>query len=75
VSRAASPQRPKEPARSNSQPPNTPDDDRRDDLWKTSPSTEISADQGENARRERRRKIAENAPLKKSAASRPSRRR
>ena len=74
MSPRASPQRPKVPARSNSQPPNTPDDDRRDDLWKTSPSTEVTADQGENARRARARKKAENTPRRSSTAGRARRR-
>jgi hypothetical protein len=61
---------PKSPAPSNRQPPHTPEDDRRNDLWKTSPSTEVTADQGENARRARARKIAENTPRKRAPGGR-----
>ena len=61
---------PKGPARSNSQPPHTSADDRRDDLWKTRPSTEVTADRGENERWARARKIAENTPRKRSSRQR-----
>ena len=50
------------PSQINSQPPQTADDDHRSDKWKTSPSTETTADQGENARLARERKQQENAP-------------
>jgi hypothetical protein len=58
------------PGRPKRQPARTPGDDRRDDLWKTSPSTEVTSDQGENAQRARARKIAENTPRKRSAEKR-----
>jgi hypothetical protein len=51
------------PERINSQPPHTPEGEHAQDKWKTSPSTEVTADQGENARIERERKQQENAPL------------
>jgi hypothetical protein len=50
------------PSRINSQPPHTPESEHAQDKWKTSPSTETTADQGENARIERERKQQENAP-------------
>jgi len=58
------------PGRNIAQPPRTSDDDRRDDMWKTSPSTEVTSDEGENARRARARKVAENAPRKQRTAKR-----
>jgi hypothetical protein len=50
------------PSRINSQPPHTPEREQAQEKWKTSPSTETTADQGENARIERERKQEENAP-------------
>ena len=35
-----------------------------DERWKTSPSTEVTSDQGENAREEKRRKSEENVPAR-----------
>ena len=50
------------PSDINSQPPHTPESEHAQDKWKTSPSTETTADDGENARIERERKQQENAP-------------
>ena len=50
------------PSNINSQPPHTPESEHAQDKWKTSPSTETTADDGENARIERERKQQENAP-------------
>ena len=38
-----------------------------DERWKTSPSTEVTADEGHNARVERRRKSEENLPSRHPA--------
>jgi hypothetical protein len=46
----------------NSQQPNPPEKQKRREKWKTSPSTEVTSDRGENARTARERKHAENAP-------------
>jgi hypothetical protein len=51
-----------DPSRINSQPPHTREDTRREEKWKTSPSTETTSDGGENARRARERKVEENTP-------------
>jgi hypothetical protein len=50
------------PSRINSQPPHTPQNEKAQEKWKSSPSTETNSDQGENARVERERKVDENAP-------------
>ena len=50
------------PSMINTTPPNSPENQKRREKWKTSPSTEITSDQGENARTERERKVEENAP-------------
>lgn len=40
--------------------------------WKTSPSTETTSDEGENAKTARERKIEENAPhLRRSVSKKP----
>jgi hypothetical protein len=57
----------------NSVRPNSPENERRRERWKTSPSTEVTSDEGENARTARERKHAENAPRK--PPSKPTRRR
>jgi hypothetical protein len=44
--------------------PHTGPDEDPDERWKTSPSTETTADEGENARRAAARKHAENSPRK-----------
>jgi hypothetical protein len=49
-------------ARMNRQPLHSPEETRTEEAWKTSPSTEVTSDQGENARVTRERKIDENAP-------------
>jgi hypothetical protein len=46
----------------NGQPPHTREHEARDEKWKTRPSTETNADEGENARTEREQKIEQNAP-------------
>jgi hypothetical protein len=46
----------------NGQPPHTPEHEARAEKWKTRPSTETNADDGENARTEREQKIEQNAP-------------
>lgn len=43
-----------------------------EDRWKTSPSTEVTSDEGHNARVERRRKSEENLPSR-HPAPRPGR--
>lgn len=48
--------------RMNRQPLHSPEEVTKEDAWKTSPSTEVTSDQGENARVARERKIDENAP-------------
>jgi hypothetical protein len=46
----------------------------RDERWKTSPSTEVTSDKGQNARLARERKHQENAPLRsRKAAKKPPR--
>jgi hypothetical protein len=50
------------PSKMNSQPVHTQADDERSDKWKMSPSTEVTADHGENARRALKRKVEENTP-------------
>jgi hypothetical protein len=50
------------PSMMNSQQPNNPENQNRREKWKTSPSTEVTSDRGENARTERERKVQENAP-------------
>ena len=50
------------PSMINRTPPNAPANEKRRERWKTSPSTEVTSDQGENARTERERKVEENAP-------------
>lgn len=49
-------------ARMNRQPLHSPEEVRNEEAWKTSPSTEVTSDRGENARFARERKIDENAP-------------
>jgi hypothetical protein len=49
-------------ARMNRQPLHSSEEERKEEAWKTSPSTEVTSDQGENARAARDRKIDENAP-------------
>jgi hypothetical protein len=49
-------------ARMNRQPLHSPEEVQREEAWKTSPSTEVTSDQGENARLAHARKIDENAP-------------
>jgi hypothetical protein len=49
-------------ARMNRQPLHSPEEARNEEAWKTSPSTEVTSDQGENARVARERKVDENAP-------------
>jgi hypothetical protein len=49
-------------ARMNRQPLHSPEEVQREEQWKMSPSTEVTSDQGENARVARERKIDENAP-------------
>jgi hypothetical protein len=48
--------------RMNRQPLHSPEEVAKEDAWKTSPSTEVTSDEGENARVARERKIDENAP-------------
>ena len=50
------------PSQRNSQPVHTKADDERSDKWKMSPSTEVTSDQGDNARLAQDRKIEENTP-------------
>jgi hypothetical protein len=50
------------PSKINSQPAHTTGDDRGQERWKTRPSTEVTSDRGENAKRARERKHDENAP-------------
>lgn len=50
--------------RINSQPPYTPEDDHRQEKWKTRPSTEVDGDKGENADRAAQRTVEENTPPK-----------
>jgi hypothetical protein len=49
-------------SRMNRQPLHSAEETRSEEKWKTSPSTEVTSDQGENARVARERKIDENAP-------------
>ena len=46
-----------------------------DERWKTSPSTEVTSDEGQNAGEERRRKSEENAPARPPPARQPRSRR
>jgi hypothetical protein len=46
----------------NGTPPNSRENERRRERWKASPSTEVTSEQGENARTARERKVEENAP-------------
>jgi hypothetical protein len=50
------------PPQINSQPAYTPEDDRAQERWKTSPSTEVTSEQGENAKRTAERRHEENTP-------------
>jgi hypothetical protein len=54
------------PSRRNSQPAHPAGE--TDDKWKSRPSAETTSDRGENARRARARKVAENTPRKKRRA-------
>ena len=49
-------------ARMNRQPLHSAEQVRNEEKWKMSPSTEVTSDQGENARVAEERKIDENAP-------------
>ena len=49
----------------NRQPLHSPEEVQSEEKWKMSPSTEVTSDQGENARVARERKIDENAPRKR----------
>jgi hypothetical protein len=49
-------------SRMNRRPLHSAEETRSEEQWKTSPSTEVTSDQGENARVARERKIDENAP-------------
>lgn len=53
-------------ARMNRKPLHSPEEVQSEDKWKMSPSTEVTSDQGENARVARERKIDENAPRNRS---------
>ena len=50
------------PSQINSQPAHTADNERAQERWKTRPSTEVTSDQGENAKRAAERQQEENAP-------------
>ena len=50
------------PSQINSQPAHTADEDRVQERWKTRPSTEVTSDQGENAKKAAERQQEENAP-------------
>jgi hypothetical protein len=52
-------------SRMNRQPLHSAEERHREEQWKMSPSTEVTSDEGENARLARERKIDENAPLKR----------
>jgi hypothetical protein len=58
-------------ARLNRQPVHSPEEVRNEEAWKMSPSTEVTSDQGENARVARERKIDENAPRGRRHKARP----
>ena len=50
------------PSQINSQPCYTADDDHIQERWKTSPSREVTSDEGENARRTAEHQREENTP-------------
>jgi hypothetical protein len=60
-------------ARMNRQPLHSAEELRSEEKWKMSPSTEVTSDEGENARVARERTIDENAP--RSRRNKPGRRR
>jgi hypothetical protein len=54
----------------NRQPLHSPEEVRKEEAWKTSPSTEVRSDQGENERVARERRIEENTPGSRRRKSR-----
>jgi len=50
------------PSQINSQPAHTPENEHAQELWKTRPSTEVTSDRGENAKRAAARQQEENTP-------------
>jgi hypothetical protein len=52
-------------SRMNRQPLHSAEETNNEEKWKMSPSTEVSSDEGENARVARERKIDENPPHKR----------
>jgi hypothetical protein len=54
------------PGTRNTTPPHTAEGERRREHWKTSPSTETTSDEGENARLASHRKVEENTPKKRA---------